>query len=218
MKQGDNIKGLTFDKDGESGEKEKIEWLRLWCEDTDEKNLPRVALIGDSITEQTFVTVKEKLSGIAKVDYLATSYSILSKTYFNMVKSFCEDSEYSLIYINYGLHAYNVSDDDYENAYREIVKTLMKKSKVIIGLTTSVKDYAYFNIDSEIWKTKIKNRNERAIKIAKEFNLAVDDLYATSKNLGKEFRLDGDGVHFNDAGIKILGEQKAKIIKNILEN
>ena len=38
----------TFQKTAR--EKEDIEWLRVWCEDTNAA-LPRVLLIGDSITE-----------------------------------------------------------------------------------------------------------------------------------------------------------------------
>ena len=57
-------------------EKEQQEWLRLWCDDTKDALLPRVALIGDSITEQTYQVVKMELEGIAVVDYFATSYSI----------------------------------------------------------------------------------------------------------------------------------------------
>ena len=42
--------------------KEGIEWLRLWCENT-QSTLPRVALIGDSITEQVFNGIKRNCKG-----------------------------------------------------------------------------------------------------------------------------------------------------------
>ena len=68
----------TFEENtDENRRKEDIEWLRLWCENT-QSPLPRVALIGDSITEQVFEGIKKELQGVASVDFLATSYSILS--------------------------------------------------------------------------------------------------------------------------------------------
>ena len=83
------MSNITFDTKGENrAKKENIEWLRLWCEDTNDAALPRVALIGDSITEGYFRLVQKEMKGIALVDYLATSYSIDSAAYREMVKAF----------------------------------------------------------------------------------------------------------------------------------
>ena len=99
------MQGFTFnDKAENKHRKESIEWLNIWCEDTNDLTLPRVGLIGDSITTQTHKIVKEELQGIANVDYLSTSYSILSKAYVGIVEKFIEDSNYQIIYFNYGLH------------------------------------------------------------------------------------------------------------------
>ena len=52
--------------------KEDIEWLRVWCENTN-ASARRVLLIGDSITENYQALVREKLADIAAVDYIAAS-------------------------------------------------------------------------------------------------------------------------------------------------
>ena len=206
---------FTFDdKCEKKNKKEKIEWIRIWCENTD-SDLPRIALIGDSITEQTYEIVKNELQGIVSVDYLATSYSILSNAYVGMVEKFIEDSSYAIVYYNYGLHAHDVSADEYEEAYSNMLKKLLSRSKVIIGLTTTVLDNNNLDKESDRWSEVILERNYRAKRLAEEFSISVDDLYNISKKLGREGKT-ADGVHFNDYGKEIIGKSKVQAIKKIL--
>ena len=211
------MEGFTFNEKAENRyKKESIEWLNIWCEDTNDTLLPRVGLIGDSITTQTYKIVKSELQGLANVDHLSTSYSLLSDAYVGIVEKFIEDSDYKVIYFNYGLHGYGISADEYENAYRNMVKLfLSRNAKVVIGLTTTVLDKDYLTKESDKWVDVVLERNNRALKIAKEFNLIVDDLYVISKKLGKEGK-SADGVHFNDFGKEVVGKSKAEAIKKVL--
>ncbi|MBE5750490.1 MAG: SGNH/GDSL hydrolase family protein [Clostridiales bacterium] len=208
---------FTFNEKAENKyKKESIEWLNIWCEDTNDDSLPRVGLIGDSITTQTHKIVKEELKGLANVDYLSTSYSILSLAYVGIIEKFIEDSKYDIIYFNYGLHGYGVTANEYENAFRAMIKMFLShNAKVIIGLTTTVLEKDDLNIESERWTSVVKERNAIAISLAKEFNLAIDDLYSISKKLGKDGK-SPDGVHFNDYGKEIIGKSKADSIKKLL--
>ncbi len=190
--------------------KEYIEWLRLWCENTSSE-LPRVALIGDSITEQVYEGVKKALQGIASVDFLATSYSITSPAYTAMVKAFVADSDYALICYNYGLHAFNVSIEEYEAAYRNMLVEFLKKSKVLIGATTAIHNQG-LDITTQI----IEERNDCAKKLAKEFGLEVDGGYEISVEMGKDGKTE-DGVHFNEMGIKHLVLHKSERLKMLLQ-
>ena len=200
----------TFEeKADKQDKKEDIEWLRLWCEDT-HSELPRVALIGDSITEQVFEGVKEALQGVAKVDFLATSYSITSPIYTKMVKAFFEDSDYLVVYYNYGLHAFNVSVEEYEKVYRALVSEFLKKSKVLLGTTTDVQTQ-----HAERTMKMVNERNACVERIAKDFHLIVDNSYGISVEMGASGKTE-DGVHFNAMGKKRLAEHKAEFIKNLL--
>ena len=195
---------------GKKQKKEASEWIRIWCEDT-ESPLPRVALIGDSITEQVFEGVKKALDGVANVDVLATSYSITSPAYFAMVKAFVEDSDYAVVYFNYGLHASSVSIADYEGAYREMLGLFLKKSKVLIGTSTDVQTYR-----SDIINPCVCERNVCARRLAKEFGLQVDNAYEISVEMGENGKCE-DGVHFNEKGVKRLAEHKAERLKTLLQ-
>lgn len=207
---------FTFEgKNKTKNEKEKIEWLRLWCEDTNDHTLPRIALIGDSITAQGHEFVKRELKGVANVDYLATSYSIASSAYKGMIEKFIEDSDYALICYNYGLHGFSVDNNEYENVYREMIKKFLKNSKVVISLTTMVHDKENLNKEDETTACIVRERNERAIAIANEFGLIVDDAYTVSMDLGKAGK-EEDGVHFNQYGKEKLAINKANAIKRAL--
>lgn len=208
----------TFNKKAISSKKHKenCEWVIMWCENADSDRLPRVALIGDSIVRQTFERVKEELKDIAYVDYFATSYSILSPAYVGMLEKLIEDSDYEVVYYNYGLHAGDVTAEEYEEAYRNILKMFLKKSKVIIGLTTHVLDETNLDKESDVWSKIVRERNARANKLAKEFDILVDDLYTVSVQLGKEGKSE-DGVHFSPLGVEKIAQSRIKAIRKLLK-
>ena len=195
--------------------KESIEWLRIWCADTGDE-LPRVALIGDSITEHENEVVKRELAGIAKVDYLVTSYAITSPAYLGMVEKFIEDTDYALICYNYGLHGRYVTADAYEATYRKLLELFSARSKVVISLSTIVHDKNDLNVEDQLWTPLVLERNARATALAKEFGFPIDDSYTISVRLSKDGKLE-DGVHFNGQGKEALGVNKAQVIKKALQ-
>ena len=209
------MSNITFDAEGKTKTlKEYIEWLRLWCEETSETKLPRIALIGDSITEGYFRLVQTALKGVALVDYLATSYSIDSDIYNTVIRSFVDDSDYTVVHFNYGLHGYNVDEETYEARCKALLEYISQRAKVIVGTSTTVlaSDLKTENLQ---WKEKICVRNECLRKIAEEYALSVDDLNKVSQELLGENRTS-DGVHFSEQGYITLAESVVKSIKKAL--
>ena len=210
------MNNITFDNEAKAKQKkEDIEWLRIWCEDVNEKNLPHVALIGDSITEGYYSCVKNALQGIAKVDDLATSYSVASDLYKETVKHFVKDSSYAVIHYNYGLHAFGVDDETYEVCCKELIQFLAEQSHTVIATTTIVLD-ASIQTENPAWKEKVIARNEKLLAIAKELGLQVDDLNQVCKTFDLSAR-HTDGVHFHETGYAALAESVIESIKNQLE-
>ena len=54
--------------------KERFEWIHSWCDETAKEDLPRVLLVGDSITYNYQEKVRELLKDVCYVDYISTSY------------------------------------------------------------------------------------------------------------------------------------------------
>lgn len=199
------MSNTTFDKDGNAlNRKEDTEWLRIWCEEVNDNSLPRVALIGDSITEGYYGIVKASLKGIARVDYLATSYSIVSDMYGQTVRAFIKDSKYDVVHYNYGLHGFSVSDESYGDLCRDFVRFFASESEIIIATTTSV-------LQNDCWEEKIAQRNKTLVSVAKEFDAYVNDLNSVSEKLDASGR-DSDGVHFTESGYRALSQSVVKAV------
>lgn len=210
------MSNITFDKDAKTNHtKEDIEWLRIWCEDVNDETLPHVALIGDSITEGYYQFVKNALKGVAKVDYLATSYSVASEMYSETVKNFVKDSEYAVVHYNYGLHAFSVDEEVYEARCEELLKFIASQTKTVIATTTIVLDET-LEAENVSWKDKVIARNEKLVAIAKDLDLEINDLNTVCKTFDSSKR-NPDGVHFNDAGYAVLAESVATSIKKQLK-
>ena len=209
------MSNITFDSEAKLNvTKEDIEWLRLWCEDTNDESMPHVALIGDSITEGYYQIVKEKLQGVAKVDYLATSYSIASDMYMDTVRNFVKDSAYDVVHYNYGLHAFSVDEDTYESRCRQMLQFLSDKTKPIVATTTTVFDET-LETEHASWKDKVVARNEKLVAVANEFQAEINDLNAVCKGLALSDR-HPDGVHFNESGYIAFAESVVKSVKKLL--
>ncbi len=191
--------------------KELYEWARSWSDCATKNNLPRILLIGDSITEGYSTIVREILSGQCYVDYFATSYAVDSKIYQTLVSAFINDNTYEIIHYNHGLHGKNMSAKNYLEGVKKCLNNI--KCKIILALTTEVLNEDNIGVD-ETWKDKIKERNEALKNISIEYGCSITDLYTLSKKISSEFR-EKDGVHFTKNGYKLLAEQ---VVKNIKEN
>lgn len=205
---------VTFEENVQCNlRKESIEWLRIWCEDTNNEKLPRVALVGDSITEGYFPIVKETLQEIAKVDLLVTSYSIASKVYRDTVKNFINDSNYAVVHFNYGLHAGSVSDALYAEYCQELLQFISARAKTIVTTTTTVLDRDdVLKSENPIWKRIVAGRNAKILQIANECNLHTNDLNSLCKTFDITKRLE-DGWHFTEAGYQELANSVVSAIK-----
>ncbi len=61
--------------------RERIEWIDIWVTDADKDDLPRVLLVGDSITRGYFGAVEKYLAGKAYCARLTTSKCVSDPTF-----------------------------------------------------------------------------------------------------------------------------------------
>lgn len=109
--------------------KETFEWIQSWCDHADKNDLPRVLLVGDSITRAYREKVGELLRGKYYVDYIATSYAIDQPIYVNLITAFAKDSDYALIYFNHGLHGLHMTDRVYGEGVEKLLADIGKGKK-----------------------------------------------------------------------------------------
>lgn len=178
--------------------KERFEWIRSWCDETHNSDLPRVLLVGDSITFNYQEKVRQKLKGVCYVDFIATSYAIDTKIYNTLISALAVDSKYDLIHFNNGLHGKHISKRTYKSRLNKILQRLAKGSKITVATSTIVYCEGNTRLD-RVWTKRLKERNDAVNEIAAEFGYKVDDLYSASVSLSVDKRLM-DGIHYTEEG------------------
>jgi lysophospholipase L1-like esterase len=201
----------------------------------DDPKLPRVLIIGDSVSVAYTLDVRKNLAGVANVHRIAanggSSRTALGE--YGLVRWLKPGEKWDVIHFNEGLHdlSYrfpddrdkndkgeyasptnggrpNVSLEQYEKNLRLIVARLKQTgAKLIFGSTTPVpeSDAAKYVKDSEL------PYNVVAKKVMTEEGVIWNDLWAAVKP--KQDQLQGKrNVHFMAAGSAVLAKQVAEAI------
>jgi len=181
----------------------------------DVAGLPRVLLIGDSISIGYTLPVRGLLKGKANVHRPNTNCGPTITGVANIDK-WLGDKPWDVIHFNFGLHdlkfmdtgKQQVSLEDYEKNLRQMVARMKKTgAKLIWCSTTPVPE----KCTPMRKNSDVLAYNEVALKVAKENGIAVDDLYAFALPKIKEIQ-QPDNVHFSDAGSKVLAQQVSQSI------
>lgn len=192
----------------------------------DTAGLPRVLIIGDSISIGYQVPLKEALAGKANVHRPATNCGPSSRG-MEQIEDWLGNGKWDVIHFNFGLHDVRhfdagkatdadkgqrqVSEADYEKNLEALV-TRMKKTgaKLIFGLTTPVPDGSAGRIKGDEVRY-----NEIARRVMQRHGVAIDDLYGFALPRLAEIQLPAN-VHFKPEGSKVLaGQVAASILKEL---
>lgn len=179
--------------------------------------LPRVLLIGDSISIGYTMPVREALKGKANVHRIPNNGQSTAIGLLKMDR-WLGDKKWDVIHFNFGVHdakyltetETKVSKANYEKNLQEIVKRLKATgARLIFATTTPVPEV----LDPPTRRFEsIPERNEIAVKVMKENGVAVDDLYAVILPKQAELQRPKD-VHFTSDGSALLGKAVAASIE-----
>jgi lysophospholipase L1-like esterase len=188
---------------------------------TDVPGLPRVLLIGDSISIGYTLDVRALLKGKANVHRIPVNGGATEVGLENL-KAWLGDGKWDVIHFNFGLHDAKFASETEQRASREqYVENLrkliaeMKKTgaKLVFATTTPVPK------DGVLTPTRrfdsIEARNELAVKLMTEQGVAIDDLYAVAKPVMATVGRSND-VHFAPEGYKLLAKAVAVSIEKEL--
>jgi hypothetical protein len=196
--------------------REQYEWSNIWWDCANDTKLPRVLLIGDSISVGYSPVVTKLLKDKVHVDRLGTSRSINDPMLLKETAIVLEDTPYLVIHINNGLHGFHLTGPQYAEGLRKylsMLRSLCPQAKVIWGTSTPITardDTKTLDAKNEV----VLTRNEIAAPVAAEFGLPTDDLYQVV--VGKSELRAGDGYHYNAAGYDLLGAAVAESIRKAL--
>ncbi len=189
---------------------------------SDGSQLPRVLIIGDSISNGYAATVRKQLEGKAVVDHWATPLWVTHGGIHAGLEKAVGDYQYAVIHFNHGLHGWQkdrTPEGSYEPAMRRYMVAMKKCAKgatVIWGSTTpmTVKGSPE-QLDPENNPTILRH-NAIAAKVMKKNGIAVNDLYAQVVDHPEWSRKDR--FHYDGNGSKQLGQTVAAAISKALDS
>jgi lysophospholipase L1-like esterase len=161
----------------------------------DDPKLPRVLLIGDSVSRGYTQAVRKSLSDQMNIDV------------------WLGDGKWDLIHFNFGIHDRNTPIADYQQRLEQLIERMQKTgAKLVWASSTPCPDTK----DGKYKAAPIPERNTAAADIMKKHGIAIDDLFtAITPHLAT--MQNPDDVHFNAQGYDFLGQTVAKAISEALK-
>lgn len=182
----------------------------------DVAGLPRVLLIGDSISIGYTLFVREMLKGKANVHRIPTNGGPTPKG-IEHIDSWLGKGQWDVIHFNWGLHDLKFMFDDqpqvdlaqYErNLARLVARMRQTGARLIWASTTPVPS---LKVSPKRIPDDVLRYNEAAARVMKRQGVAVNDLYSLAKKRLVEIQRP-DNVHFTDAGSRVLAGQVAAAV------
>ena len=185
---------------------------------TDTPGLPRVLLLGDSISIGYMLPVRARLTGKANVHRPPENCGETARGVRSLDK-WLGAGKWDVIHFNFGLHDLKYLDEkgayvtpdkgkqvaslgDYEKNLRAIVARLKQTgAKLIFATTTPVPSASAGRVEHDELRY-----NEVAVRVMKELGVAVDDLHALVAKQQEKIQRPHN-VHFTDEGYVQLAEQ-----------
>jgi acyl-CoA thioesterase-1 len=188
----------------------------------DVAGLPRVLLIGDSISIGYTVPTRKLLAGKANVHRIPTNGGPTKNGIANIQK-WLGDGKWDVIHFNWGIHDLKFMPDgkrqvepaDYEANLRKLVATLKATGAKLIWATTTPIPDGELNPPRKFGQ--VKEYNEIAAKVMAENGVAIDDLNAHITPHLATMQNPRD-VHYSAAGSEHLAKKVAESITQAFAN
>lgn len=179
----------------------------------DQPGLPRVLLIGDSISIGYTLPVRALLKGKANIHRIPTNGGP-TKTGAANIEEWLGSGKWDVIHFNFGIHDRATPLADYEQRLETLI-TRMKATgaRLIWATTTPVPTETGYGPAAT---QAIIERNEAAARLMTKHGIAVDDLFTFITPHVAKAQLPKD-VHFNGVGYGLLGGKVAECIEATLK-
>ena len=166
----------------------------------DDPKLPRILLIGDSVSRGYTQPTRKALAGKANVHRAPANCGPTASGIKNL-EAWLGEGRWDVIHFNFGIHDRATPAADYVKRLEEIVVRLEKTgAKLIWASTTPIPD----NPAQKQTAQSLVEKNALAAEVMKKHGIPTDDLFAAMTPRLKEFQPPLD-VHFTGAGYDFLG-------------
>lgn len=196
------------------------------------KELPKVLIMGDSISIGYTPHVVENLKGVAEVKRHKGNAGPTIRGVAK-IEEWLGKEKWDLIHFNWGLwdmygweyHKEDRSPEAYEKRLESLVGRLKKTGAKLIWATTTPACPAKEKTMEQRFKQNIRispelerKYLEAALAVMKKHGVEVNDLHAFMKPRWTKYAIADNNVHFTKLGNQELGEQVAKAIQSVLSS
>jgi acyl-CoA thioesterase-1 len=186
----------------------------------DVAGLPRVLLIGDSISIGYTQPTRKLLEGKANVHRIPTNGGPTKNGIANL-KKWLGDGKWDVIHFNWGIHDLKFMPDgkrqveaaDYEANLRSLVATLKTTGAKLIWASTTPIPEGELNPQRKFGQ--VPEYNAIAAKVMTENGVTLNDLNAWMTPRFEELHKPKD-LHYTDAGSEHLAQKVAEAITQVL--
>ena len=194
------------------------------------KELPKVLIMGDSISMGYTSHVIENLKGVAEVRRHKGNAGPTIRGVVR-IEEWLGKEKWDLIHFNWGLwdmygweyHKEDRSPEAYGKRLESLVGRLKKTGAKLIWATTTPACPANETTMERRFKQAIRISPELerryldvALGVMKKHGVEINDLHAFMKPRWKKYAIADNNVHFTKLGSQKLGEQVAKAIQSVL--
>ena len=193
--------------------REGTEWCNIWIPRANTEALPRVLLVGDSITQQYYRHVATALEGKANCAYVTTSWSVCNPALRAQLEVICSQYDFAAIHFNNGLHGFGYTEPQYEKALRRTLTWLKAQcpaGRLIIANSTPIRP----GTERASTNERIKARNAIVADLARTMDLPLNDLHTPMLSHGESYT---DDYHFADTARQIQARQVTRHVNQALQ-
>ncbi|MCF6176785.1 MAG: SGNH/GDSL hydrolase family protein [Victivallaceae bacterium] len=182
--------------------------ITAWDFVKDDPELPRVLLIGDSISRAYTLHTRKRLAGKVNL-HRAPANCGSTGTGLRKLDVWLGDGHWDLIYFNFGIHNRNSNPKIYARDLDKIIARLKKTGAKLVWAQSTPLSGTKYKAGSMV------KLNAVAGKIMKKHNIPVSNLYRPAREVQEKYQT-ADGCHYADKGYRYISKFVAKdIMKNL---
>ncbi|MGB8168005.1 MAG: SGNH/GDSL hydrolase family protein, partial [Chthoniobacteraceae bacterium] len=179
----------------------------------DDPKLPRVLLIGDSVSRGYTLAARKALAGKANV-HRAPENCGPTANGLKKLDVWLAGERWDVIHFNFGIHDRATPAADYRQRLETIVARLKAAAKTVLWASTT--PIPPDTKDGPAATDAIIAKNKIAAEVMQQNGVTTDDLFTfITPHLAKV--QNPKDVHFNGDGYELLGQQVASAIESALK-
>lgn len=178
----------------------------------DDPELPRILLVGDSISRAYTLTVRDELRGIANV-HRAPANCGPTATGLRKLEIWLGDGKWDYIHFNFGIHDRNTPLEDYRSRLEQLVARMKETGAVLLWANSTPLP----EVAGKFTAQSMVERNTIAAEVMTKNGIPINDLFGAITPKLDDFQKPGD-CHFHEPGNRFLGETVASFLLKQFEN